>query len=162
LNFDKTVSIVMPVYRGEHYIAESIKRVVNYMDKLGLNYEIIVVSDGSEDNTYGEALKASKNYGNKVKVYHYKKNKGKGYAFLYGAVRSRGNIVVLLDADLDIPPEQVGVLLKAMEKTNSDIVITDKWHPRSKVIATRFRRFTSKHFNILVMALLGSIGRVWE
>lgn len=146
------VSIVMPVYNGEAYIAESIKRVANHMENLGKPYEIIVVDDGSTDNTYKTALKNADNH---TKIVRYSKNRGKGYAFISGALRSSGNIIVLFDADLDIPLQQINILLKTMEKTGADIVITNKWHPQSKTISTPTRRFLSLAFNALVRLLTG-------
>ena len=96
------VSIVMPVYNGERYIAKSIEKVSLYMDKLGIPHEIIVVDDGSTDNMYEEAIANSKDG---VRVVRYPVNKGKGYAFLYGALRSeRENSIIRLRSGYWIYP----------------------------------------------------------
>jgi len=146
------VSIIMPVYNGERYIAKSIEKVSLYMDKLGIPYEIIVVDDGSTDNTYERAIANSKDG---VRVVRYPVNKGKGYAFLYGALRSEGERIVLFDSDLDIPLYQISILLKIIERKNADIVITNKWHPRSITVASPLRKFMSYTFNMLVKLLTG-------
>mgnify|MGYP000327143653 CR=1 FL=1 len=68
---------------------------------------------------------------------------------------ARGDVIILHDADLDIPPEQIRILLEAMEKTNADVVITSKWHPGSKVIASPIRKILSLAFRFLVRILTG-------
>lgn len=148
------VSIVMPVFNGENYIARNIMRAKSIMDRQKYPYEIIVVDDGSRDETRREALKATRLYCN-VKVVGFRKNKGKAAAFLYGYKVSRGDLIVLLDADLDVPPRQIDVLLAALEVNNADIAITSKWHPLSKVEASKLRSFMSKCYNLLVRFITG-------
>jgi len=145
------ISVIMPVYNGSSYIGESIRRVTSYMEELGVPYEVIVVDDGSEDGTRTKALK---HVSSRVRVLGYDHNRGKGYAFIHGALRSRGDIIVLLDSDLDVPPQQVSTLLQAIN-SGADIVITNKWHPQSRTIATPTRRFLSLSYNALVRLLTG-------
>jgi len=147
------ISIVMPVYNGEKYILKSIEITKSYMNKLDEPYEIIVVDDGSKDDTYKKVLAIVNS--NNIRVFRYPINKGKGYAFIYGVLRSKGERIVLFDSDLDISPYQIGFLLKILRRSNADIVITDKWHFQSKVIASSLRKFLSKMFNMLVRLLTG-------
>ncbi|RLF25417.1 MAG: hypothetical protein DRM97_01805, partial [Thermoprotei archaeon] len=148
-----SVSIVMPVYRGARYIDKSIDIVSRFMNRMGRPYEILVVDDGSDDNTREVAEMMAREL-DCVKVLGYERNRGKGYAFIYGALRSKGDVVVLLDADLDIPPQQVAILLKAIDR-GADIAITNKWHRLSKTRASLLRKFMSRAFNLLVRFLLG-------
>ena len=149
-----TVSIVMPVYNGEDFISESIRRVSETMEKLGIPYEVVVVDDGSSDSTRRRAMEAAAKHPN-VKVVGYPYNLGKGAAFLYGYKHSKGDIIVLLDADLDIPPQQVPLLLRVMKRTGADVVITDKWHPLSRTRASTARRILSRAWNLLVRLATG-------
>ncbi len=148
------VSIVMPVYNGGHYIWFSIHMVAMYMDYYGLNHELIVVDDGSTDDTWEKACRAASQY-SYVKVVGYPHNRGKGAAFLHGYKHSSGDPVVLFDSDLDIWPEQIALLLKAMKTTGADVVVTDKWHPASLTQASMLRRLLSRGFNMLVRLLTG-------
>ncbi|MEB3755325.1 MAG: glycosyltransferase [Desulfurococcales archaeon] len=150
----KLISIIMPVYNGESYIAYSIHTVSEFLKHYNLPHEIIIVDDGSRDNTRNKALKTSKDHQN-IKVVGYKQNHGKGVAFLYGYKHSKGNILVLFDSDLDIPPEQIPILLAVMRKTKADIVITNKWHPLSRTKASNLRYFLSKSYNSIVKLLTG-------
>jgi len=150
----RLISIIMPVYNGENYIGMSIKVIHNYLNSWGLPHEIIVVDDGSNDSTREVALRTASKLRN-VRVVGYGRNKGKGAAFIYGYRHSRGDVVVLFDADLDIPPEQIPILLTIMRRTEADVVITNKWHPLSRTIASRLRKFLSKGYNALVRLLTG-------
>jgi len=149
------VSVIMPAYNLEHIIPLSILRVKEILEKHGYNYEIIVIDDGSKDNTYQEALRVSRVDPERIKVYKLPRNKGKGYALIYGYKHSRGNIIVFFDADLDIDPHQIPLLIETLKSNGVDTVITSKWHPRSKTIATTHRRLLSKAFYALVRLLLG-------
>ncbi|GAB6148709.1 glycosyltransferase family 2 protein [Stetteria hydrogenophila] len=148
------VSVVMPVYNGEGFIAESIGRVASTLSGAGVPFEVVVVDDGSRDGTLRRAVEAASRHRN-VRVVGYRRNLGKGAAFIRGFRASRGDVVVLLDADLDVPPEQVLLLLRVMQATGADVVVTDKWHPLSRTQATLLRWLLSRGFNALTRLLTG-------
>lgn len=145
------VSIIIPAYRLEGKIGLTVNRVSTLLDKLGLDYEIIVVDDGSPDKTWMEASNSCNDV--RVKALRYDVNRGKGYALLYGFKHSRGENVVFFDGDLDIHENQICILLNGLKK--SDCVVTSKWHPASKTIASPIRRLLSKTFNLLTRLLTG-------
>lgn len=150
----RLVSIVMPVYNGESYIGESIRLAYDYFLSRGIRCEIVVVDDGSSDLTREVALRTASSLRN-VRIVGYNRNSGKGAAFIYGYRYSRGDVIVLFDADLDIPIEQIPVLLSVMREADADVVITNKWHPLSKTVVSRLRKFLSKSYNTLVRLLTG-------
>jgi len=80
---------------------------------------------------------------------------GKGFALLYGFKKSRGDIIVFFDGDLDIHPCQIPLLINTLKHNNADVVITCKWHPRSRTIASPLRKFLSKSFYAITRLLLG-------
>ena len=86
------VSVVMPAYNSEKYIAESIESVLNQTFK---NFEIIVVDDGSTDNT----RKIISDYKDNRIRYYYQENLGSGAARNLGLSNSRGNWIAFLDSD---------------------------------------------------------------
>ncbi|HUO46235.1 MAG TPA: glycosyltransferase family 2 protein [Acidimicrobiia bacterium] len=106
------VSVVLPAYRLGHTIAINIERVVATFPADG-SVEIVVVDDGSTDNTYSEAQRAASGHPT-VNVVRHETNRGKGEALFSGTRTARADIVVFLDADLDLPPEQVPGLLDQM------------------------------------------------
>jgi glycosyltransferase involved in cell wall biosynthesis len=148
---DPEISIVIPAYQLEKIINLTVRRVSTLLDKIGLDYEIIVVDDGSSDNTWMKAMNACNN--RRVKVLRYDINRGKGYALLYGFKHSYGKHVVFFDGDLDIHEKQIMVLMNSLNK--ADCVITSKWHPMSKTLASPSRRVLSKMFSMLTRLLIG-------
>ena len=150
------VSVIIPAYNLEHVITKTISKVKGVLDNLGYKYEIIIVDDGSIDNTYNRVRCMEGNYTNGVvRVYKLTRNRGKGFALLYGFLKSRCENIVFFDGDLDIPVLQIPVLLKALRHPHVDVVVTSKWHKLSRTIATPTRMILSKIFSILVKALLG-------
>lgn len=96
------ITVVIPCYNEEGNIEECIKRV----PKLGNKTEILVVDDGSKDQTAAIVNKLKKRFSN-LKLLSYKPNKGKGFAVNAGMKKSSGEILVILDADMTVPPEEL-------------------------------------------------------
>lgn len=156
LDSSKCVSVIIPAYNLEHVIMKTISKVKNTLDSLGYRYEIIIVDDGSTDNTYDRVKGMVGNHDNGiVRVYKLTRNRGKGFALLYGFLKSKCESIVFFDGDLDIPVFQIPVLLKALEHPDVDVVVTSKWHSLSRTIAIPTRMILSKVFSILVKVLLG-------
>jgi len=147
------ITVVMPAYRLNHVITNSIKAVRKTLDASGYSYELIVVDDGSPDDTYMKALEESD--GDAVRVYRLPVNMGKGYALIHGFKKSRGEVVVFFDGDLDIDPRQIILLVDVITRRNADVAITSKWHPLSKTTASVTRRLLSHAFYTLVKVLTG-------
>jgi len=146
------LSLVMPAYNEGRTIEEVIRRVDSVFKQTGLKYELIVVDDGSVDDTRKKAIDCANNNSH-VKVVSYRANMGKGYALKTGFAHSTGDAVIFMDSDLDIDPEQVIRYVEALE--HGDIVIASKWHPQSNVEVPLMRRFLSHGFNALVKLLTG-------
>lgn len=118
----KTLSIIIPVYNEEKFIEKTIKKVFN-AESLGLRKEIIIIDDGSTDGTKNILKKIEKKYQNKnLKIIYKNKNEGKGSALKLGFLKSRGDIVLIQDADLEYNPEDYPRLLEPFLKNNIDVV----------------------------------------
>jgi len=143
------ISLIIPAYNEEKRIRETIKRAKDVLSKLGIkDFEIIVVDDGSTDKTFEEAKKEN------VIVVGYKKNKGKGYAIKYGSKFASKDLITFLDADSEINPKQIKILLDYMEKHNADFVIGSKRHKLSKIeYYPLIRKILSISYNIIVRLL---------
>lgn len=146
------LSVVMPAYNEEVYIEKTINRIDSIVKQTGLKYELVVVDDGSIDNTRKKIHDYAKNNGH-VKVIGYNKNMGKGFAIKKGFLQCKGNAVVFADSDLDIDPSQITTYLKTLKV--ADIAIASKWHPKSRVEIPSLRRFLSYSFSMLVRLLTG-------
>lgn len=146
------ISVVMPAYREESKILDDLKGVIATLDALHLDFEIIVVIDGSPDKTYEKALLIGDP---RVKVYSYSPNRGKGYALRFGSARALGGRIVFLDSGMEIEPSGVTMLLNYMDWYKADAVVASKRHPESKVFYPPARRLTSLCYQILVKILFG-------
>ena len=100
-----SLSVNIPVYNEEKTISQVIKKVLKQPEV----FEVVIVDDGSVDKTR-DILKSIKNP--KVKVFFQEKNQGKGAALIRGFKESKGDFVVVQDADLEYDPGQLGMLLK--------------------------------------------------
>lgn len=145
------LSIIIPAYNEGKKIHYNLGNVIKHAQKLkNLDYEIILVSDGSTDHTYENALKHKSK---KVKIFHYPHNQGKGYALKYGFNKSSGNLITFIDADGDLPPSQIQTLLDFMKTNKADVVVGSKRHPLSRVDYPMKRRFYSRTYQILIRIL---------
>lgn len=149
-NVVPTLSIIVPTYRDGERIYDNLLKLDRALDAIGEPYEIIVVSDGNVDNTIDEARRLDLPH---VRVHHYTRNMGKGFALRYGVTRSRGNIVTFIDGDGDIDPVQIATYLQIMRAFEADVVIGSKRHPDSKVVYPPMRRLYSSTYQALLRLL---------
>jgi len=101
-----SVSIVIPAYNEENAIVQQIESVQEALLPLGVQYEIIVVDDGSEDQT----AKCAKETG--VKVLHHPKNRGYGAALKNGIKEAENEIIIIIDADGTYPADAIPPMLE--------------------------------------------------
>jgi len=142
------LSIIMPAHNEEKNIAGGIDEAVEVMKKLGLNYEIIVVDDGSDDNTFYAASEIAEKNTSYVKVIKLDHNYGKGFAISKGFEQSTGELISFIDADFSMRPRQLVNFIPKIKY--ADIVVGSKRHPESKVNYPPRRKFLSRGFNFLV------------
>lgn len=143
---------MLPAFNESEHIEESLKRLDSSFKNDHLNHEIVVVDDGSEDDTRLKAWKyARKN--RHVKIIGYNHNLGKGFAVKTGFFGTAGEAIILLDSDLDIDVKQIESYVQALRF--GDIVIGSKYHPESVVETSSIRRFLSRGFNNLTRLLTG-------
>ena len=145
----------MPAYNKGEVLFTTLNNLIKELNLLGSNFEIIVVNDGSRDKTLEEAVRAKRFNRNtdKIKIYNYDLNQGKGFAIQYGYSKTSGDIVGYFDGDLDLPARNIRVLLAYMLERKAEIAIGSKRHPLSVVYYPLMRRFYSKIYQILIRLL---------
>ncbi len=152
-NPGRKLSVIMPAYNEESCIFVTLQETIETLQNdLHLDYEIIVVDDGSDDGTY-QALRKVAQTSDKVKLIKLNSHHGKGFALKQGFESVRGDLVGFLDADLDLHPSQLGSFLKIMERTGSDVVIGSKRHPESRSNYPKRRIILSFFYHLMVCLL---------
>lgn len=142
INIEKKLSIVMPAYNEGEHIFDNLKEVSSAISAFMDNFEIIVVNDGSSDNTRSEIKRCMKEDCH-VRMASYRKNRGKGNAVKIGVQRASGDYIAFLDSDLDLPPEQIEQYMESLLKGEADVVIGSKMHKDSELEYPKIRRIMS-------------------
>ena len=144
------ISVVMPAFQLGDVIAANLDRVWAATRSLP-RVEIVVVDDGSTDGTLAAATEAASRRPGIVVVTH-EVNQGKGEALITGWRVSRGGTVVFLDADLDLPPEQIGRFVDRLQA--ADVVVGAKRDTMSGGRYPPARRLLSRIFALLTTGAL--------
>lgn len=97
-------SVIIPVYNEERRIGHTILKIMKYMNQHNYEYDIIIVDDGSTDHTI-DVIKNFKN--NKISLLRNKKNIGKGYSIKKGVLFAQKDYLLIIDADLSTPIEEL-------------------------------------------------------
>ncbi|MCL6639517.1 MAG: glycosyltransferase family 2 protein [Firmicutes bacterium] len=141
------LSIVVPAYNEEVRLSKTLSEIQNHA--AGRIYEIIVVDDGSSDRTAEIAEKFG------CLMIRHPVNMGKGAAVKTGVMTSRGETVLITDADMAAPISELPKLEAALEK-GLDVVMGSRVAPGAKVVRATFKRkLAGKVFNLLVRLLTG-------
>jgi len=143
------LSVVVPVYRSEHLLAELVNRLQAVLDRLGRRSEIILVNDGSPDGSWEMIRKLRQSHA-RLRGINHMRNYGQHAALLAGIQASRGEVVVTMDDDLQTPPEEMPKLLAALEEGYDAV-----YGAREREQHGSFRNFCSITVKKIVNRLLG-------
>ncbi len=136
-----TLSIVVPVFNESPNLDYLCDRLVEVLSKLNITYEIILINDGSSDDTLQKALKCKSVYP-QIVIIDLARNFGKEIALTAGLDYSRGEAVIPIDADLQDPPELIEKLL-AKWYEGYDVVCATR---KKRLGESWFKRFTASGF----------------
>lgn len=143
------LSIVIPAYNEGHRIGRTLARTIEFCESQLSDWELIVVDDGSSDNTE-QAVRD-------VAGVHYmrnEENRGKGYSVRRGVLAARCDTVLFTDADLSAPISEARRLLNAMEK-GADVAIASRDFDVTTTVERKpFRRLMAFSFRLLVRLLV--------
>lgn len=125
------LSVIVPAYNEEHRLLPTLERLHAYLSAQPLRYEILVVDDGSKDDTCGVVIRAMSSIPN-LELVRQMPNKGKGAAVRRGMLHARGQIRVMCDADCSMPPEQLPRLLAPIIACKAEISIGSRYAEGAK------------------------------
>jgi len=148
------ISIIIPAFNESARILPSLRKLDEYLRDHFRDFELIVVNDGSSDNTEDVVLRANEEMPS-INYSGYKENKGKGYAIRQGVALSTGDILLVSDADLSTPIEEVEKLLVPYDD-GCHVVIGSRGLDASSIMVRQpwWREFMGKIFNRIVRMLL--------
>ncbi len=116
-----TLSVVTTLYNSAPYIEEFYRRVLAQIQDLELDYEVVFVDDGSPDNALGVAMQIALQDPH-VSVVELSRNFGHHKAMMTGLSEARGDLIFLIDVDLEEPPEILGEFYRQLREKSVDIV----------------------------------------
>ena len=128
------VSIVVPAFEERERVGDSIGRILSFLAETGANGELIVVDDGSRDNTSEVAEAACAKFPDAdTKVIRYEQNRGKGFAVKTGLLAAAADIALFSDADLSTPIEEMPKLIDPIKNGEFDVTFGSRALDRSLI-----------------------------
>ena len=150
------LSIVIPAYNEERRLPATLDRVIEYLAQRPEDWEILVVNDGSRDNTAGlvESYSAANQ---RVRLLNNPGNRGKGYAVRNGMLAAQGDWVLFTDSDLSSPIEELEKLEARARLENADVAIGSRAIDRKLVGVHQpaFRELSGRIFNLVMRLVTG-------
>jgi len=143
------ISIVVPVFNEKESLSYFYNELIKNLKVLAKPYEIIFVDDGSSDNSL-EILKGFEKKDKNIRVFSFRKNRGKAEAMTLGFQKARGEYIVTLDADLQDKPEEIKKLL---DKLNEGFDLVSGWRKNRKDSIAKI--IFSKTFNFIASWIWG-------
>jgi dolichol-phosphate mannosyltransferase len=149
-------SILLPTYNERENLPIIVWLLVKYLDESNLDYEIIVIDDGSPDGTLEVAQELERIYGSSKIVLRPRASKlGLGTAYIHGVKHATGNFVLIMDADLSHHPKFIPEFVKLQQEKNLDVVTGTRYEGGGGVYGWDFyRKLVSRGANYLTQVLL--------
>ena len=149
------LSIVIPAFNEHARIEGTLKRVMACVQERGWDAEVLVVDDGSTDETVAIVQHWMESHG-RLHLVKNPGNRGKGYSVRNGLLQAAGDIVMFTDADLSSPMEEAERLMAAID-AGADVAIGSRWLDKQKqtVHQPLYRRFFGRCFNKVTRLVMG-------
>ena len=152
----KTLSIIIPIYNEENSIEEVIARLDDLSFPEGIaSIEIVLVDDHSDDQT-SSILKGYEERSD-VKLTQHEKNLGKGAAIRTGIQVAKGDLVLIQDADLELAPTDIPMMIRGMEETGVEFINGSRYLPGRVRPLQSFSRYLANYVFTLITSVLVNV-----
>lgn len=132
---EKLLSLVVPAFNEEEAMEQSFERTYRAMRSIGYPFEIIYIDDGSRDRTWEIISRLAREH-EEVKALRFSRNFGHQLAVTAGMDEAKGDAVIIMDADLQDPPEVIADMVKAWEQ-GADIAYGKRMHRKGETAAKK-------------------------
>src|SRR3989344_6386275 len=150
------LTVLIPMYNEEENVVSTIKKVSDVLYNLNVESEIVVVNDGSTDNTL-KLLKEQADENKRLRIITYEKNKNLGGALKIGFDRSKGDYIITIDSDLSYDAKYIVDLYKELINTNYDIIQGSPYMKGGDALGVpRLRLLISKISNMFFSYVIGA------
>lgn len=146
------ISVVVPVYNSALTLEPLFKRIRKTLNKLEVSFEVIFVEDGGKDNSWQKLIQLKRANPEEITIIKLARNFGQNSATWCGLNYAKGSLVVTIDDDLQIPPEEIAKLIDKYKETQPDVVYGV--YPKKK--HSIFRNLGSSMIKALFKYLVGS------
>src|SRR5438270_414865 len=148
-------SIILPAYNESERLASSLPKVLDYVAQRRLTAEVIVVNDGSKDDT-ADVVRRFAAIDPSVRLLENPGNRGKGYSVRNGMLHARGDVMLFSDTDLSSPITEADKLFEAI-RNGADIAIGSRWLQRQLQTERQplLRQLYGRMFNFGLRLVLG-------
>ena len=146
------LSVVIPAYYEAQRLGRTLDRISDYLDSRDLRYEVLVIDDGSTDDT----TKIAESHPNsRISLLSNYKNLGKGAAVRHGVLQSKGVLVLITDADLSTPIEEIEKLEPFLASNQFDLVLGSRALPEAEIKKHQafYREYMGRTFNVIIQLL---------
>ena len=149
------LSIVIPAYNEGARIERTLDRVMSCVEQQGWDAEVLVVDDGSVDETPAIVARWMETHP-RLHLVKNEGNRGKGYSVRNGLLQAAGDVVMFTDADLSAPMEEAELLLAAIAD-GADVAIGSRWMDKTRqtIHQPLYRRFFGRCFNWVTRTVMG-------
>ncbi len=150
------LTVILPAFNEESEIYESVQEVVRRIQELDVTYEVIIVDDGSKDETLKKARQCASELKN-VDVITYEDNRGKGYAVQQGMLQAKGENRLFMDVDLSTSLDEIEKVLNTIRLGSFDVVMGSRRMNESllKIQQPLHRQVVGFCFKLIAIALVG-------
>lgn len=166
-------SIIIPVYNSSGSLVELLERIYQVFQENGYSFEVICVNDASQDDSWNVLQEIKKSAEYSLKLIQFSINYGQHKALLCGMGFAQGTSSILIDSDLQIPPEEINKLIQRKKETNADVVYgeyTEKKHHKirnksSQILGWILNKFGSyqargSSFKIIDQSIVNKINQI--
>lgn len=141
------LTVVVPLYNEDESLPELMAWIAKVVKQEAYDYEVIMVDDGSSDNSWNVIQDLKKQYGNHLRAFRFRRNYGKSAALHTGFQNARGKVVITMDADMQDSPDEIPELWRLIEKDGYDMISgwkKKRYDPISKTIPSKFYNWVAR------------------